>query len=116
VQTAMSPLEKLESALVDTDGVYVGAQQNAEEYLAALRSDIRAHVCEPFRVSAIVMTPGFPDVPTGGVLTGQCVAFREDYWLVYESEKDRFFCFWGTDKNDLGAHGVYGSPLYCWSA
>ncbi len=112
----MSPLEKLESALDETNDLYVGAQQNEEEYFAALRSDIRAHVCEPFQVSAVVMQPGFPDLPVGSVLTGQCVAFREGYWLVYESERDRFFCFWGTDKRDLGAHGVRGSPLYCWSA
>lgn len=113
----MSPHEKLEAALADTSDVYVGPGQNVEEYCAALRSDIRAHICEPFEVSAIVMEPGFPDVPVGGVLTGQCVAFREEgCWLVYESEKDRFLCFWGTDKTNLGAHGVYGSPLCCWSA
>lgn len=112
----MYALEKLEAALDDTDDVYVGAEQNEEEYFAALRSDIQAHVCEPFQVSAVVMEPGFPDVPVGSVLIGQCVAFHKGYWLVYESEKDRFLCFWGTDKNNLGAHGVYGSPLYCWSA
>lgn len=112
----MSPLEKLESALGDTNGVYIGAQQYAEEYIAALRSDIRSRLCEPFPISAIVMAPGFPDVPVGSVLTGHCVAFREGCWLVYESEKDRFLCFWGTDENNLGAHGVYGNPLYCWSA
>lgn len=112
----MSPRQKLESALIDTSGVYVGARQNAEEYFAALRSDIRAHMCEPFEVSAVVVAPGFPDVPVGSVLIGQCVAFRESYWLVYESTKDRFLCLWGTDKDHLGAHGVYGSPLYCWSA
>jgi hypothetical protein len=51
--------------------------QNAENYIAALRADIRSHVCEPFQISAIVMEPGFPDVPAGSVLTGQCVTFRE---------------------------------------
>ena len=112
----MSVLEKLELALDVANDVYVGAQQNDEEYLAALRSDIRTHICEPFQLSAVVMEPGFPDVPVGSVVTGQCVAFHEGDWLVYESEKDRFLCFWGSDKNNLGAHGVYGSPLYCWSA
>jgi hypothetical protein len=35
---------------------------------------------------------------------------------VYQPESDCFYCFWGTDLAALGAHGVFGSPLYCWSA
>jgi hypothetical protein len=35
---------------------------------------------------------------------------------VYQRAQDRFYCFWGESPSNLGAHGVSGSPLYCWSA
>lgn len=62
------------------------------------------------------MPPGFPRTAVGSSISGQCVAHNAGYWLVYQPEQDRFYCFWGTDRNNLGAHGVFGSPLYCWSA
>lgn len=37
-------------------------------------------------------------------------------WLVYEAKRDEFMCFWGTSTSDLNAPGVFGAPLYCWSA
>lgn len=109
-------LAKLESALADTTGVYVNSGVNAESYYASLASDIRAHICSPFPLSATVMPPGFPDAAVGSVISGQCVAHNAGYWLVYQPEQDRFCCFWGSSRSTLGAHGVFGSPLYCWSA
>ena len=109
-------LIKLERALTDTSGVYVGAGVDAKSYFSSLASDILAHICMPFPVSATVMHPGFPDAALGSTISGHCVAHRVGYWLVYQPDQDRFYCFWGTDQSNLGAHGVFGSPLYCWSA
>lgn len=109
-------IEKLERALSDPTGVYIGPGVDADTYLAGLASDVRAHICPPFPVSATVMPPGFPDAQVGSVISGQCVAHRVGYWLVYQPEHDYFYCFWGSDSSNLGAHGVFGQPLYCWSA
>ena len=112
----MSVLDKLEAALSDTSDVYVNAGVDEKTYFAELADDIRRHCSEPFEISAVVMPPGFPDAAVGNVVSGQCVAHNAGYWLVYQPEQDRFCCFWGTDSKHLGAHGVFGSPLYCWSA
>jgi hypothetical protein len=110
-------LAKLEVALGDTAGVYVNAGVDAATYFQELANDIRAHMCEPFEVTATVEPPGFPDAAVGGTLSGLCVAHSQaGYWLVYQPAQDRFCCFWGASTNQLEAHGVYGSPLYCWSA
>jgi hypothetical protein len=114
--TAANPTEKLKLALSDASGVYVGDGVDRDSYIQGLMEDIRRHQCDPFRLSAIAMSPGFPDIEEGDVITGWCVACKSGYWLVYQPEQDRFYCFWGTDSGNLGAHGVYGSPLYCWSA
>ena len=106
----------LENALADTAGVYVSSSVDKERYFLDLAFDIRSHTCTPFPLSATVMAPGFPDAVEGSMISGQCVAYRAGYWLVYQPQQDRFLCFWGTDQNALGAHGVFGSPLYCWSA
>ena len=111
-----SPIEKLEAALGDTTGVYVNAGVDRESYFAELAEEIRRHECEPFEVSAEVMPPGFDDAEIGSTISGLCVAFDSGYWLVYQPEQDRFYCFWGEDAAHLGARGVSGSPLYCWSA
>jgi hypothetical protein len=111
-----SLLQKLQAALEDTSGVYINAGVDEHSYLSALASDILANLCKPFPLSATVMPPGFPDAPLGSTITGQCLAHKSGYWLVYQPEQDRFYCFWGTDQGSLGAHGVFGSPLYCWSA
>ena len=109
-------LTRLESVLSDRTGVYIVAGVDADAYIAELAADIRANSCTPFPLSATVMPPGFEDAPPGAVISGQCVAHRSGYWLVYQPERDRFYCFWGEDRSNLGAHGVEGQPLYCWSA
>jgi hypothetical protein len=111
-----SALNKLEQGLADTSGVYVNPGVDAQSYFSDLASDIREHECEPFALSATVMSPGFPDAEVGSVVSGLCVAHRAGYWLVYQPEEERFCCFWGADQGNLGARGVFGSPLYCWSA
>ena len=112
----ISPLKKLEAALSDTTGVYVNAGVDAATYYAQLAADIRGNMHEPFPVSAVVMPPGFSDATIGDRISGQCVAHSEGYWLVYQPVQDTFYCFWGTDQSNLGARGVSGGPLYCWSA
>jgi hypothetical protein len=116
VQDTNPLLKKLEAALSDTSGVHVNSGVDAAGYFTALADNIRSNVCEPFPVSATVMPPGFPDMALGNVISGQCVAHQAGYWLVYQPEHDRFYCFWGETPSNLGAHGVFGSPLYCWSA
>ena len=106
----------LEAHLGDTSGVYVNQGVNETDYYLGLAASIREHLCEPFQVSAKVMPPGFPDREVGDVVTGFCLARHAGYWLVFSPAQARFYCFWGTDAANLGAHGVYGSPLYCWSA
>ncbi len=113
---AISPIERLESALSDTSDVYVNAGVDEVSYFANLAEDIRRHICEPFRVSAEVMPPGFEDAEVGSIISGLCLAHDAGYWLVYQPEQDRFYCFWGADPAHLGARGVSGSPLRCWSA
>ena len=112
----MSPITQLEAALSETSDVYVNAGVDAAAYYAQLVASIRQHTCTPFHVSAVVREPGFPDAAVGTSVSGQCVAQMDGYWLVYQPEHDRFCCFWGQDQSNLGAHGVFGSPLYCWSA
>jgi hypothetical protein len=110
------PLEKLEALLSDTSGIYVGEGVDEDLFFAELADDVRRHRCDPFKISAVVMPPGFPDEPIGSVISGVRVARRDGYWLVYQPEHDYFCCFWGSDLEHLGAHGVFGGPLYCWSA
>ena len=112
----ISLLEKLEAALSDTTGVYVSAGVDPATYYAQLAADIRGNTHDPFPVSAVVMPPGFSDADVGDRIFGQCVAHGEGYWLVYQPEQETFYCFWGTDQSNLGARGVSGGPLYCWSA
>ncbi|HEX7326241.1 MAG TPA: hypothetical protein VF292_12960 [Rhodanobacteraceae bacterium] len=110
-------LAKLEVALADTADVHVDAGVDAGTYFRQLADDIRAHVCEPFEVTASVEPPGFPDAAVGATISGWCVAHnRSGVWLVYQPAQDRFYGFWGASAAHLGARGVYGSPLYCWSA
>ena len=116
MQQTASPTEILESALSETSDVYVNSGVDEASYFEGLRSDIRSHLCEPFEVSATVQEPGFPDIPVGSTINGLCLAHSAGYWLVYHREHDRFYCFWGVDTAHLGAHGVFGSPLCCWSS
>jgi len=110
-------LTELEASLADASGVYVNSGVVAQAYFSDLAADLRSHACPPFPLTATVMPPGFPEAAVGTTISGQCVAHNSSgYWLVYLPEQDQFYCFWGTDRRNLGAHGVAGSPLYCWSA
>lgn len=116
MHATISPIERLESALSETSDVYVNSGVDEASYFDGLRSNIRSHMCEPFEVSAVVKEPGFPDIPVGAIISGLCLAHSADSWLVYDRKRDRFYCFWGRDRAQLGAHGVFGSPLCCWSS
>lgn len=109
-------LSILEARLGETTGVYVNAGVDAEAYYGGLRSSIRESLCDPFLVNAKVMPPGFEGHDEGAELAGYCLAHKAGYWLVYRPEDAAFYCFWGATASTLGAHGVTGSPLYCWSA
>ena len=111
--TRAAALAAFDAALVqEGTGIYVPPNSDAK----LVEARIRAHLCEPFLVSARVEEPGFPFVSVGSSLSGFCFAFTKGYWLVYQPREKRFLCFWGTDRENLGAHGVYGNPLYCWAA
>lgn len=109
-------ISRLENSIMDISDVYIGPGVNKEKYLSDLRDDIRNHLCEPFEVSAVIMPPGFSGENIGSMIKGMCVARRDGYWLIYRHEDDRFYCFWGQSLGALGAHGVVGSPIYCWTA
>lgn len=114
--TSFDPLARLDAQMSDVSDVYVGAGQDAESYIGDLERALREAVCAPFLVTATVDEPGIPDANVGDTITGQCVAHSEGYWLIYQSENDRFMCFSGADVENLGAPGIFGSPLGCWSA
>ena len=111
-------LAVLNSALEDgCQDVYVNAGVDESQYLAALEASLREHLCEPYEVTAVIEAPGFPFAEAGQRISATCIAEHpQGYWLVYQEAERRFLCFWGKDKADLGAFGVFGSPLYCWSA
>lgn len=109
-------LEILESRLFDGTGVYINEGVERTSYLRNLAEEVRNNRCEPFVITATVMSPGIPGFLEGTKIEGFCVAERAGHWLVYRPDDDLFYAFWGTNKDDLGAHGVFGSPLYCWSA
>jgi hypothetical protein len=111
-----NPIERLESALADTSDVYVNGEVDAFQYFSELERSIRENVCEPFLVHAKASPPGFPSIALGETIAGWCVAKSNGYWLVYREKDDCFYCFWGADMQLLSAPGIYGSPLYCWSA
>ncbi|HDS1040127.1 TPA: hypothetical protein QDZ42_002969 [Stenotrophomonas maltophilia] len=106
----------LESRLADGSDVYIDSGVNPSEYLEELANDIRLNACEPFELYAVVMAPGIPGFDDGEEISGMCVAKRGGRWLVYRAKEDRFYVFWGPRPEQLGAHGIFGSPLYCWSA
>jgi hypothetical protein len=116
MSSEQSMLAKLEAALGDTSDVYIGKDVDEKTYIKDLTDSIHTSTCAPFPVTATVMPPGFPDTAIGSTVSGFCLAKQAGYWLVYQPAEDRFLCFWGDDQNHLGAHGVVGSPLYCWSA
>lgn len=112
-----SLLEKLEASLAGTSGVYANTDVDPQAYFSDLAADIRSHACTCLPLTATVMPPGFLDAAVGSAISGQCVEQNSSgHWLVYRPEQDQFYCFWGADRGNLSAHGVFGSPLYCWSA
>ena len=116
MEISLDPLARLKARMSDISDVYVSPSWNAESYIAGLENEVREAICAPFPVHAKVEEPGFPDAKVGDTITGQCVAHSDGYWLVYQSDRDEFLCFWGPDVDNLGAPGISGSPLYCWSA
>ena len=116
MQVRDSRSDKLENSLLPAADVPIPRGVDSQSHLAALTEDLMGNICEPFTVSAAVMEPGFPDIPVGDSISGYCLAKRNGYWLVYQPDQHRFYCFWGTEVGNLGAHGISGSPLYCWSA
>lgn len=105
---------RLESALADTSGIIVPKGRNEDEYFEGLRNSVRAAVTSPEWLTATVEEPGFRDRKIGDKVTGVLVAATEGYWLVYEPSEDQYYCFWGESRENLGAFGVCGNPLYCW--
>jgi hypothetical protein len=112
----MNALGRLMESLDSTSDVYVNAGVDEASHFQGLRESILASLCEPQLVRAVVMPPGFPGLAIGDSIEGVCLAQSQGYWLVYRELDDQFYCFWGTSADKLGAHGVFGSPLYCWSA
>lgn len=106
----------LEDNLSNTDDVYIGKNQNEEEYIKNNIHSIMEAKCGPFKIKATIMEPGFPGKEIGGEVEGYCLAHSNGYWLIYQPEEKTFYCFWGSSKENLGAHGVYGDALYCWTA
>ncbi len=99
-----------------SDDVYVGSEEDPDEYLKDLTREIASNRRAPFPLKAVVMAPGLPGFELGSTISGLCLAELAGKWLVYRPENDQFYAFWGTNIEALGAHGIFGSPLYCWSA
>ena len=112
----LDPLQRLDQAMADVSDVYVMLGVDAETYCAGLEQSLRKSICVPFSLSATVEEPGFPEAGIGSTISGQCVAHADGYWLVYQSEHDRFVCFWGVEIGKLAVPGIFGSPLGCWSS
>lgn len=105
---------QLEIDLADTSGIIVPNGQDEEAYFESLRSDVRSHATMADWVSATVVEPGFRHREVGSRIAGYLLSKSEGYWLVFEPEEGQYYCFWGTDPDELGAYGVCGNPLYCW--
>ncbi|MGO4392496.1 hypothetical protein AB4Z46_14210 [Variovorax sp. M-6] len=108
----------LEAAFSDTSEIIVPEGTDEAAYFERLRSRIREHATCAELVSASVRKPGFPHRGLGSTVFGYTVARSnlDGYWLVFQPDEGRFYCFSGTDRDNLGAFGVCGSPLYCWWA
>lgn len=109
-------LARFEEAIRETDDVFVSRHQNREEYLVGLETGLRDSLCHPFELSAKVTEPGLEGLKEGSLVSGMCIAASNGYWLVYSPDRDTFLIFWGMQKDMLGAPGIEGSPLACWSS
>ena len=105
---------QLEVDLTDTSGIIVPKGEDRAVYCERLRDSIRQHATTPDRISATVVEPGFRHRELGSQISGVLLAMTAGYWLVFEPEEREYYCFWGVDRSNLGAHGVCGNPLYCW--
>ncbi len=108
--------KQLEVDLYDESGIIVPKGEEETVYFERLRSSIREHATSPEWISATVVEPGFSHRELGSKVSGHLLAKSEGYWLVFDPEEREYYCFWGNDSNNLGAHGVCGNPLYCWWA
>lgn len=111
--------EILELAMLDTPPVIVPKGVEDEAYFDMLRASIREHAAPAELVSAKVKEPGFKHRPLESTVTGYLLAKNVasgavGYWLVYVPQENEYYCFWGPDKESLGAYGVCGNPIYCW--
>lgn len=105
---------QLEVDLFDTSGIIVPKGEDEAVYFERLRNSIRQHATSPDWISATVVEPGFQHRELGSTITGFLLATTKGYWLVFEPDEREYYCFWGVDRNNLGAYGVCGNPLYCW--
>lgn len=112
----MTALDKLKERILDASGVYIPPGMDEANFISTIVDDIRSNMHEPYDISAKVVPPAFPGKKVGDLVRGQCVANRGGYWLVYDKADDVFYCFWGSDINNLTAPGIFGSPIYCWTA
>jgi hypothetical protein len=105
---------QLEVDLSDTSGIIPPKGEDEAAYFEQLRNQIRQHATAPDWISATVMEPEFLDRKLGSKIAGFLLARSRGLWLVYVPEDCAYYCFWGTDQNNLGAHRESGNPLFCW--
>lgn len=105
---------QLETDLADTSGIIVPKERVDTEYFESLRASIRENARPVELLSASVEEPGFRHRALGSTVSGYLLASTGWYWLVFEPQEKQYYCFWGSDRNNLGAFGVCGNPLYCW--
>ena len=105
---------RLEEAMADTSGIIVPRGAEPQAYFESLRDSIRAAACEPFKVAAVLAGEDFPQALRGRRIEAYVLAAADGYWLAYQPESDRFYCFWGEDPTQLAAHREAGSPLLVW--
>lgn len=109
-------IQRFEEQIGRSHDVFISKQESRDEYLHRLEEGLRDSLCEPFELSAQVTQLGIDGFVVGDRISGTCVAESNGYWLVYSHRHDSFVIFWGTEKENLGAPGIEGSPLACWSA
>lgn len=98
----------------DTSGILVPAGRAPGEYFDSIRDGIRFAACPPLRVTVPVVGEDFPEHLRGTTITAWVLAGADGYWLAWRPESDEFYCFWGTEPAQLGAHRVAAPPLAAW--
>ena len=107
-------LSQLEVDLSDTSRIIVPKGEDEAIYFEKLRASIRQHATAPDWITATVVKPGFRHRELGLKISGFLLAMIEGYWLIFQPDAREYYCFWGVDRNNLGAYGVSGNPLYSW--